>query len=76
MRGNISLAEIVPDDLYTQEQVCTLLGKSLSWAERSRWAGTGITFHKIGRRALYRGSDILAYCNAGRREIAPESQAA
>lgn len=44
--------------LYSQTEVAQTLGKSEAWAERSRWDGSGPKFVKIGRKVMYRGSDL------------------
>lgn len=50
-----------PERLLTQGEVCALLGKSQSWAERSRWARTGPRYFKFGRAVRYRAADVLDY---------------
>ena len=47
--------------IYTQSEVAEALGKSEAWAERARWNGSGPKFLKLGRRVVYRGSDLLLW---------------
>ncbi len=62
-----SHSAIEPDALYTQTELAPLPRKSLAWFERSRWAGTGPTYVKVGRQPLYRGSDVLAWLDSNTR---------
>ena len=55
------------DTTYTQIQFVERLGKSKSWAERSRWAGTGPRFIKVGRSVLYLGKDLNAWLESQAR---------
>ena len=48
-------------DLSTQEVLGKIIGKSNSWFERHRWAGTGIEFIKIGRTPMYSKQAVLDY---------------
>lgn len=50
-----------PDTYFKQPTLCAVLHCSPALAERDRWAGTGVPFIKIGRRVLYKKSDVLAY---------------
>ena len=48
--------------LLTTEETATLLGVSMAFLERDRWAGARIPFIKVGSRAVrYRQSDLDAY---------------
>ncbi|OFC61030.1 hypothetical protein BAE30_06275 [Acidithiobacillus caldus] len=49
------------DKLYDQIELIEPLKKSKQWFERKRWDGTGPKFIKIGRKPLYRGSDLNAW---------------
>ena len=51
------------DRLYDQIELIEPLKKSKQWFERKRWDGTGPRFIKIGRKPLYRGSDLNAWLN-------------
>ena len=42
------------DQFYTQSDVASFLGKKPTWLERSRWAGTGPKYVKIGLRCALR----------------------
>lgn len=50
-----------PSEFYTEAEVCNALRKSIPWAQRHRWAGTGIPYVKIGRSVRYRGVDVAAW---------------
>jgi len=48
--------------LLTTKQAAQILGISIAFLERDRWAGARVPFVKIGSRAVrYRYSDLLAY---------------
>lgn len=50
------------DQLLTTKQAAQILGVSIAFLERDRWAGARVPFVKIGSRAVrYRHSDLLAY---------------
>lgn len=51
------------DKLYDQAELIDPLKKSKQWFERKRWDGTGPKYIKIGRKPLYRGSDLNAWLN-------------
>ena len=49
----------LPAPLLTQREVAMMLGKSESWLERARWAGTDAPkFRKIGRAVRYSLADV------------------
>ncbi len=52
---------------YTQAEAAPKLRKSVSWFERSRWAGTGPRFIKVGRSVLYLGKDLNAWIESQAR---------
>lgn len=54
-----------PERLLTQADLCGLLDKSESWAERARCYRTGPRFIKIGRTPVYRAGDVLEFVLAG-----------
>lgn len=50
------------DQLLTTKEAAPLLGISVAFLERDRWAGARVPFIKIGARAVrYRLSDLHAY---------------
>ena len=50
------------DLLLTTKQAAQILGVSIAFLERDRWAGARVPFVKIGSRAVrYRHSDLHAY---------------
>ena len=61
MTTETEVCGILPTQLYTQDQLSPILGLSLAWFERCRWSGTGPKFVKLGRKVVYRGSDILEW---------------
>ena len=54
-------------ETYSQKDAATTLRKSESWFERSRWAGTGPRYIKIGRSVLYLGKDLNAWLESQAR---------
>lgn len=54
-------------ELLTQEELAAELGKSVAWAERARWNGSGPAFVKIGRSVRYRRSAINAWLESQSR---------
>ncbi|SFF21452.1 AlpA family transcriptional regulator [Nitrosomonas sp. Nm166] len=47
--------------LLTTKQAAQILGVSIAFLERDRWAGARVPFVKVGSRAVrYRYSDLLA----------------
>ena len=61
---------------YTQTEFAQTLGKSEAWAERSRWDGSGPKFVKIGRKVLYRGSDLNDWLDSRTRTSTSDKGAA
>lgn len=58
--------------LFNQNTVAAILNCSTQLLERNRWAGTGVPYIKIGRKVLYRKSEVLdflqrqiIYCSTG-----------
>lgn len=50
------------DNLLTSKEAAPILGVSVAFLERDRWAGARVPYIKIGSRAVrYRHSDLLAY---------------
>lgn len=50
------------ENLLTSKEAAPLLGVSVAFLERDRWAGARVPFIKIGSRAVrYRLSDLNAY---------------
>lgn len=50
------------NQLLTTKQAAEILGVSIAFLERDRWAGARVPFVKIGSRAVrYRNSDLHAY---------------
>lgn len=68
-------AQIFDDNTtYSQIEFVKRLGKSKSWAERGRWAGTGPKFLKIGRSVRYLGSDLNLWLEAQTRSNTGQGQ--
>ena len=55
------------EELLTQDELAAELGKSVAWAERARWNGSGPAFVKIGRSVRYRRSAINAWLESQSR---------
>ncbi|KTD81344.1 hypothetical protein Lwal_1053 [Legionella waltersii] len=47
--------------LFNQQTLAAVLNCSTQLLERNRWAGAGVSYIKIGRKVLYRKSDILDF---------------
>lgn len=51
--------------LLDTKQAAALIGMSVAFLERDRWAGAHIPYIKIGARAVrYRFSDLMEYINS------------
>lgn len=60
---------IMQDKLLTSKEAAPLLGVSVAFLERDRWAGARVPFIKIGSRAVrYRLSDLNAYIESCLRQ--------
>lgn len=46
---------------YGEKEVSPLVGKSVPWLQRARWAGNGPPFIKIGRNVRYLHDDLLLW---------------
>jgi hypothetical protein len=57
-----------PETLLNTDELCRVLGKSKSWAERHRWAGTGLRFYRIGQTPYYRAADVVRFIDDSRVE--------
>lgn len=44
--------------LFNQQTIAAVLSCSTQLLERNRWAGTGVPYLKIGRKVLYRKTDV------------------
>ena len=64
---NDTTINLDPKTLYTQEQLVPVFQKSKAWFERSRWAGGGPKYLKIGRSVRYLGADVIAWLDAQTR---------
>ncbi|QDQ40838.1 helix-turn-helix domain-containing protein [Legionella geestiana] len=50
-----------PSTLFNQQTIAAVLSCSTQLLERNRWAGGGVPYLKIGRKVLYRKSDVLDF---------------
>lgn len=69
--------ESAPDSmLFNQNTLAAILDCSTQLLERNRWAGQGVPYLKIGRKVLYRKSDVLMFLQQQQvyRSTADESQ--
>ncbi len=68
-------AQIFEDgSTYTQAEAAPKLRKSKSWFERSRWAGNGPRYIKVGRSVLYLGKDLNAWLESQARSNTGQGQ--
>lgn len=65
--GDLSNGSALQLVRFDQDQAAAYLGKSRAWLERSRWAGTGPVYVKIGRRVEYLQRNLSNYIEAQRR---------
>ncbi|MCE3046042.1 DNA-binding protein [Legionella sp. 16cNR16C] len=49
--------------LFNQQTIAAVLSCSTQLLERNRWAGGGVPYLKIGRKVLYRKSDVLNWAS-------------
>ncbi len=61
-------------EFLTQREAATLLRLSERTLERYRLSGTGPAFVKLGRRVVYRASDLLAFAQAHTHRSTSEFQ--
>lgn len=63
--------------LFNQQTISAVLSYSTQLLERNRWAGTSVPYLKIGRKVLYRRSDVLGFLQQQRvyRSTSDEGQA-
>ena len=47
--------------LFNQNTLAAVLDCSTQLLERNRWVGEGVPYIKIGRKVLYRKSDVLEF---------------
>ncbi len=47
--------------LFNQQTIAAVLSCSTQLLERNRWAGSSVPYLKIGRKVLYRKSDVLDF---------------
>ena len=56
------------DNLLTTKQAAPILGVSIAFLERDRWAGARIPYIQIGSRAVrYRMSDLKSFIESRMR---------
>ncbi|CDZ77224.1 hypothetical protein BN59_03653 [Legionella massiliensis] len=54
--------ESAPDSaLFNQQTLAAVLDCSTQLLERNRWEGKGVPYLKIGRKVLYRKSDVMSF---------------
>jgi len=47
--------------LLTEQEVSQLIRKSVHWLRRSRWAGYGLPYRKLGHSVRYAEADVFAW---------------
>ncbi len=56
------------NQLLNTRQAAALIGMSVAFLERDRWAGAKVPYIKVGNRAVrYRMSDLMAYIESRMR---------
>jgi len=56
------------DNLLTTKQAAPILGVSIAFLERDRWAGARIPYIQIGSRAVrYRMGDLMSFIESRMR---------
>ncbi len=75
MQPNLSLADLQadPERLLTDTEAAPFRGGSTATLARDRWANTGISFLKLGRKVVYRAGDVLAWVEARRVQTHTEA---
>lgn len=71
--------ESAPDSaLFNQQTIAAVFSCSTQLLERNRWAGTSVPYLKIGRKVLYRKSDVINFLQQQKlyRSTSEESQSA
>lgn len=58
--------------LLDQKELAQYLGKSTAWCERSRWAGEGPRFIKLGRHVRYKAEDVAAWIDENSKQSSSE----
>ena len=64
----------MPEDLeklLTEKEVAELLGMSVAWLQRQRWAGVGIPYTKHGRAVRYEPQALRTWINQHRQAELP-----
>ena len=63
--------------LFNQRTIAAVLSCSTQLLERNRWAGSSVPYLKIGRKVLYRKSDVLDFLQQQKvyRSTSDEGQA-
>ena len=62
------------ENLLTSKEAAPILGVSVAFLERDRWAGARVPFIKIGSRAVrYRLSDLNTYIESCVRQSTSQS---
>lgn len=74
MQHNAPQTGVTLPALMTQAELAQYLGKSIAWAERSRWDGSGPGFVKLGKSVRYRADDVLAWIDANARRNTSEGR--
>jgi predicted DNA-binding transcriptional regulator AlpA len=63
------LPELALGDWYLSvREAAALLSLSKSWLDKRRIYGGGPPFHRLGRRVVYRLSDLVAWASAHRQQ--------
>jgi hypothetical protein len=61
--------------LLNEKEVAKMIGMSIYWMQRCRWLGTGIPFHKIGKKTVrYEEQSVLDWIRKEHPEQISTSQ--
>lgn len=71
---NYKYLEVKIMNLLNEKQVAEMIGKSVAWLQRARWAGGGIPYRKIGRNVRYIESEVLEWLEQNARKYTSTSE--
>ena len=59
-----------PEFFLTERELSPRIKKSVSWLQNARWRGDGPPFRKIGRRVVYRWSEVESWIESQNQSVA------
>jgi len=54
---------------FTEQELASHLGVSVSWVRKCRYTGEGVKYKKFGRCVRYAVTDVIAYTSRGNKEV-------